>query len=214
MELNIDIFKNYDESNYFLLRTKNYHKTNLKYSKKRPLLNMLKVFRIDRGDPEYYNTMFDKIIKSIDVDEKLFIVCMNFHNNNLIFVFTGLDNIDNKIFKKFITSNDLFYRKNRLKLLPIVKSESKILKLVCKDNRPIIIGRKTETYYTNCDRYFRIEINLYKSLLIRAVINKIVKNCKNLSLSFGLTIETKKEDKTNEDLFAVINIDDLSRVIN
>ena len=158
--------------------------------------------------------MFDKIIKSIDIDEKLFIVCLNFHNNNLIFVFTGLDNIDNNIFNKFINSNDRFYRKDRLKLLPIVKSESKILKLVCKDNKPIIIGKKTKTCYTNCDRYFRIEINLYKSLIIRTIINKIIKNCKNLSLSFGLTIETKKEDKTNEDLFAVINIDDLSRVIN
>ena len=41
MELNMNIFKNFDESNYFLLRTKNYHKTNMKYSKKKPLLNII-----------------------------------------------------------------------------------------------------------------------------------------------------------------------------
>jgi len=210
----MDNFKNFDESNYFLLRTKNYHKTNVKYSKKRPLLNMFKAFRIDRSDPEYYNAMFDKIIESIDIEEKLFIVCLNFHNNNLIFVFTGLDKVDDKTFNKFVNSNDKFYRNSRLKLLPIVKSESKILKLVCKDNKPIIIGKKTETLYTNCNRYFRIEINLYKSLLIRAIIDKVVKNCKNLSLSFGLTMETKKEDKMTEELYAVINIGNLSKIIN
>lgn len=209
MELNINnfIFKN--ENDYFLLRTKNYHKTKTKYSKKKSLFTLQNVFFIK--DTENYDEIFEDIIKKVYREEKLFIITLNNKNENLIFIYKDFENCDDVTLANFINSNDKLKNK-KLKIIPIIYSDSKILNLAQTKHKPIIIGKKTNTTYTNNIKYFKIDINLYKSFLIRTIINGIKKSVKNMKILFGITIETKKEDNKAEELYAKLIINDCSQV--
>jgi len=209
MELNINnfIFKN--ENDYFLLRTKNYHKTKTKYSKKKSLFTLQNVFFIK--DTENYDEIFEDIIKKVYREEKLFIITLNNKNENLIFIYKDFENCDDVTLVNFINSDDKLKNK-KLKIIPIIYSDSKILNLTQTKHKPIIIGKKTNTIYTNNTKYFKIDINLYKSFIIRTIISGIKKSVKTMKILFGITIETKKEDNKGEELYAKLVINDCSQV--
>lgn len=204
MEHNLNNFLLKNNNDYFLLRTKNYHKTKIKYSKIKSILNIYKIFSITDEDS------FSDVVKGLEGDCKYFIVCMNFYDKNIMFVFKGWEDINDNIFTDFLEGDDK-YKNDRLKILPIIYTDSKILNMVYKKNKPIIIGRKTETLYINNKKYFRININLHKSFLIRSVINGIKSKFKNMELALGITIETKDKDKSNEELFAKVQIKNLDK---
>ena len=204
MELNLNDFLLKNNDDYFLLRTKNYHKTKIKYSKSKSVLNIYKVFSITDEDS------FSDVVGSLESDCKYFIVCMNFYDKNIMFVFKGWEDIDNDIFADFL-EGDNKYKNDRLKILPIIYTDSKLLNMVYKKNKPIIIGRKTETLYINNKKYFRININLHKSFLIRSVINGIKSKLKNMELALGITIETKDKDESHEELFAKVQMKNLDQ---
>lgn len=209
MELNTNnfIFKN--ENDYFLLRTKNYHKTKTKYSEKNSLFTLQNVFFIK--DKENYDRIFEDIIDRIYKDKKLFIITLNNKKENLMFVYKDFEKCDDVTLTNFINNNDKF-KNNRLKIIPIIYSDSKILNFTQSKHKPIIIGKKTNTTYTNNSKYFKIDINLYKSFIIRTIINGIKKSVKNMKILFGFTIETKKEDNKEEKLYAKLVINDCSQV--
>ena len=209
MELNTNnfIFKN--ENDYFLLRTKNYHKTKTKYSKKKSLFTLQNVFFIK--DKENYDNIFEDIIEQVYRDEKLFIITLNNKKENLIFIYKDFEKCDDITLTNFINNNDKF-KNNRLKIIPIIYSDSTILNFTQKKHKPIIIGKKTNTIYTNNIKYFKIDINLYKSFIIRTIISGIKKSVKNMKILFGITIETKKGDNKNEELYAKLIINDCSQV--
>ena len=211
MELNINnfIFKN--KNNYFLLRTKNYHNTKVKYSKKKSLFTLQNVFLIK--NKENYDNIFEEIIKIIYKNEKLFIITLNNKNENLIFIYKDFESCKDETLVNFINIEDKLKNK-KLKIIPIIYSDSKILNLAQKKQKPIIIGKKTNTKYTNHSKYFKIDINLYKSFFIRNIINSVKKNVKNMKILFGITIETNKEDKKAEELYAKLIINDFSKVFD
>lgn len=209
MELNINNFIFNNENDYFLLRTKNYHNTKIKYSKKKSLLTLQNVFFIK--DKENYGNIFEDIMKKVYKDEKLFIITLNNKNENLIFIYKDFENCNDENLINFINSDDKLKNK-KLKIIPIIYSDSKILNLVKNKHKPILIGKKTNTIYTNNSKYFKIDINLYKSFFIRTIINSIKKNVKKMKILFGVTIETKKKDNRAEELYAKLIINDFSQI--
>ena len=215
MELNKNDFIGNKEI-YYMLRTKNYSKTKIKYSKSLPLLTLYKIFVLKTDVTEYENK-FENLINEILIKknekerEKLFIITFNFNNENILLIYTGLTSIKDNFINKFIESEEKYQRK-RFKILPVISSNSKILNFLSKDNKPIMLAKKTETKFINNDNYFLISINLYKNLIIRGVINKIKSNSKQFKFNLGFTIETKKEDNLKEELYASITVNNLEEV--
>lgn len=215
MELNKSDFLGNKEI-YYMLRTKNYSKTKIKYSKSLPLLTLYKIFVLKTEVTEYENK-FENLINKILIEkdkkeqEKLFIITFNFNNENIILIYTGLTSINDNFINKFIESDEKYQRK-RFKILPVINSNSKILNFLSKDNRPIMLAKKTETKFINNENYFLISINLYKNLIIRGVVNKIKSNSKGFKFNLGFTIETKKEDNLKEELYASVTVNNLEEV--
>lgn len=215
MELNKSDFLGNKEI-YYMLRTKNYSKTKIKYSKSLPLLTLYKIFVLKTEVTEYENK-FENLINKILIEkdkkeqEKLFIITFNFNNENIILIYTGLTSINDNFINKFIESDEKYQRK-RFKILPVINSNSKILNFLSKDNRPIMLAKKTQTKFINNENYFLISINLYKNLIIRGVINKIKSNSKGFKFNLGFTIETKKEDNLKEELYASVTVNNLEEV--
>jgi len=215
MELNKNDFCGNKEI-YYMLRTKNYSKTKIKYSKSLPLLTLYKIFILKTEVTEYENK-FENLINKILIEkdkkeqEKFFIITFNFNNENIILIYKGLTSINDNFINKFIESDEKYQRK-RFKILPVINSNSKLLNFLSKDNRPIMLAKKTETKFINNENYFLISINLYKNLIIRGVINKIKSNSKGFKFNLGFTIETKKEDKLKEELYASVSVNNLEEV--
>jgi hypothetical protein len=215
MELNKSDFLGNKEI-YYMLRTKNYSKTKIKYSKSLPLLTLYKIFVLKTEVTEYENK-FENLINKILIEkdkkeqEKLFIITFNFNNENIILIYTGLTSINDNFINKFIESDEKYQRK-RFKILPVINSNSKLLNFLSKDNRPIMLAKKTETKFINNKNYFLISINLYKNLIIKGVINKIKSNSKGFKFNLGFTIETKKEDNLKEELYASVTVNNLEEV--
>lgn len=221
MELNKSDFLSNKEI-YYMLRTKNYSKTKIKYSKSLPLLTLYKIFVLKTDVTEYkdkFDNLINKIliekdkkeIQKIQKQEKLFIITFNFNNENIILIYNGLTSINDSFLNKFIESDEKYQRK-RFKILPVINSNSKILNFLSKDNRPIMLAKKTETKFVNNENYFLISINLYKNLIIRGIINKIKSNSKGFKFNLGFTVETKKEDNLKEELYASITVNNLEEV--
>jgi len=221
MELNESDFLSNKEI-YYMLRTKNYSKTKIKYSKSLPLLTLYKIFVLKTDVTEYkdkFDNLINKIliekdkkeIQKIQKQEKLFIITFNFNNENIILIYKGLTSINDSFLNKFIESDEKYQRK-RFKILPVINSNSKILNFLSKDNRPIMLAKKTETKFVNNKNYFLISINLYKNLIIRGIINKIKSNSKGFKFNLGFTVETKKEDNLKEELYASITVNNLEEV--
>lgn len=221
MELNKSDFLSNKEI-YYMLRTKNYSKTKIKYSKSLPLLTLYKIFVLKTDVTEYkdkFDNLINKIliekdkkeIQKIQKQEKLFIITFNFNNENIILIYKGLTSINDSFLNKFIESDEKYQRK-RFKILPVINSNSKILNFLSKDNRPIMLAKKTETKFVNNENYFLISINLYKNLIIRGIINKIKSNSKGFKFNLGFTVETKKEDNLKEELYASITVNNLEEV--
>lgn len=210
MELNKNDFLGNKEI-YYMLRTKNYSKTKIKYSKSLPLLTLYKIFVLKTEVTEY-KEKFDNLINKILIkEEKLFIITFNFNNENIILIYKGLTSINDNFINKFILSDEKYQRK-RFKILPVINSNSKILNFLSKDNRPIMLAKKTKTKFINNENYFLISINLYKNLIIRSVINKIKSNSKGFKFNLGFTVETKKEDNLKEELYASVTVNNLEEV--
>lgn len=210
MELNKNDFLGNKEI-YYMLRTKNYSKTKIKYSKSLPLLTLYKIFVLKTEVTEY-KEKFDNLINKILIkEEKLFIITFNFNNENIILIYKGLTSINDNFINKFIVSDEKYQRK-RFKILPVINSNSKILNFLSKDNRPIMLAKKTKTKFINKENYFLISINLYKNLIIRSVINKIKSNSKGFKFNLGFTVETKKEDNLKEELYASVTVNNLEEV--
>lgn len=210
MELNKNDFLGNKEI-YYMLRTKNYSKTKIKYSKSLPLLTLYKIFVLKTEVTEY-KEKFDNLINKILIkEEKLFIITFNFNNENIILIYKGLTSINDNFINKFIVSDEKYQRK-RFKILPVINSNSKILNFLSKDNRPIMLAKKTKTKFINNENYFLISINLYKNLIIRSVINKIKSNSKGFKFNLGFTVETKKEDNLKEELYASVTVNNLEEV--
>lgn len=215
MELNESDFLGNKEI-YYMLRTKNYSKTKIKYSKSLPLLTLYKIFVLKTEVTEYENK-FENLVNKIIIEkdkkekDKLFIITFNFNNENIILIYTGLRSINDNFINKFIESDEKYQRK-RFKILPVINSNSKILNFLSKDNRPIMLAKKTETKFINNENYFLISINLYKNLIIRGVINKIKSNSKGFKFNLGFTVETKKEDNLKEELYASVTVNNLEEV--
>lgn len=221
MELNESDFLSNKEI-YYMLRTKNYSKTKIKYSKSLPLLTLYKIFVLKTDVTEYkdkFDNLINKIliekdkkeIQKIQKQEKLFIITFNFNNENIILIYKGLTSINDSFLNKFIESDEKYQRK-RFKILPVINSNSKILNFLSKDSRPIMLAKKTETKFVNNKNYFLISINLYKNLIIRGIINKIKSNSKGFKFNLGFTVETKKEDNLKEELYASITVNNLEEV--
>ena len=210
MELNKNDFLGNKEI-YYMLRTKNYSKTKIKYSKSLPLLTLYKIFVLKTEVTEY-KEKFDNLINKILIkEEKLFIITFNFNNENIILIYKGLTSINDNFLNNFIESDEKYQRK-RFKILPVINSNSKILNFLSKDNRPIMLAKKTKTKFINKENYFLISINLYKNLIIRSVINKIKSNSKGFKFNLGFTVETKKEDNLKEELYASVTVNNLEEV--
>ena len=210
MELNKNDFLGNKEI-YYMLRTKNYSKSKKKYSKSLPLLTLYKIFILKSEVTEYENKFENLINKILIEKEKLFILTFNFNNENIILIYKGLTSINDNFINKFIESDEKYQRK-RFKILPVISSNSKILNFLSKDNKPIMLAKKTETKFINNENYFLISINLYKNLIIRGVINKIKSNSKGFKFNLGFTIETKKEDNLKEELYASVTVNNLEEV--
>ena len=210
MELNKNDFLGNKEI-YYMLRTKNYSKSKIKYSKSLPLLTLYKIFILKSEVTEYENKFENLINKILIEKEKLFILTFNFNNENIILIYKGLTSINDNFINKFIVS-DKKYQRKRFKILPVISSNSKILNFLSKDNKPIMLAKKTETKFINNENYFLISINLYKNLIIRGVINKIKSNSKGFKFNLGFTIETKKEDNLKEELYASVTVNNLEEV--
>lgn len=210
MELNKNDFLGNKEI-YYMLRTKNYSKTKIKYSKSLALLTLYKIFVLKTEVTEY-KEKFDNLINKILIkEEKLFIITFNFNNENIILIYKGLTSINDSFLNNFIESDEKYQRK-RFKILPVINSNSKILNFLSKDNRPIMLAKKTKTKFINNENYFLISINLYKNLIIRGVINKIKSNSKGFKFNLGFTVETKKEDNLKEELYASVTVNNLEEV--
>lgn len=215
MELNKSEFLGNKEI-YYMLRTKNYSKSKIKYSKSLPLLTLYKIFILKTEVTEYENK-FDNLINKILIEkdkkeqDKLFIITFNFNNENIILIYKGLTSINDSFLNNFIESDEKYQRK-RFKILPVINSNSKILNFLSKDNRPIMLAKKTKTKFINKENYFLISINLYKNLIIRSVINKIKSNSKGFKFNLGFTVETKKEDNLKEELYASVTVNNLEEV--
>ena len=215
MELNKNDFLGNKEI-YYMLRTKNYSKSKIKYSKSLPLLTLYKIFILKTEVTEYENK-FDNLINKILIEkdkkeqDKLFIITFNFNNENIILIYKGLTSINDSFLNNFIESDEKYQRK-RFKILPVINSNSKILNFLSKDNRPIMLAKKTKTKFINNENYFLISINLYKNLIIRSVINKIKSNSKGFKFNLGFTVETKKEDNLKEELYASVTVNNLEEV--
>ena len=209
MELNIDNFRSNQET-YYLLRTKNYKKNKLKYSKCNGIMELYKLFLINNY--EKYDDIINNIIEKNKIEnEKLFIIAFKFNNDNIIMIYKGLNASNNIFLNNFINETNK-YQKKRFKILPIIKSNSKFLDFLSKDNKPIMMAKKTETVFTNNEKYFMISIDLYKNLLLRGVINKIKKNSDGFKFNLGFTIETNEKDNLKEELLCDIYVNNLKDI--
>ena len=206
MELNIHDFKS-DNKTYYMLRTKNYKKNKLKYSKNKCLLDFYKLYYINSNE-NYDKILQDLIENNIIKDDKLFIITFRFNNNNIVMMYRGVNTINNNFLNKYIDSDEK-YQKMNFKILPIIKSNSKFLNFLSKDNKPIMMAKKTETKFINKNNYFIISVNLYKNLLLRGVINKIKSNSDGFRFNIGFTIETNEKDNLKEELLCDIHVNNL-----
>ena len=206
MELNINDFKS-DNETYYMLRTKNYKKNKLKYSKNKCLLDFYKLYYINSNE-NYDKILQDLIENNIIKDDKLFIITFRFNNNNIVMMYRGVNTINNNFLNKYIDSDEK-YQKMHFKILPIIKSNSKFLNFLSKDNKPIMMAKKTETKFINKNNYFIISVNLYKNLLLRGIINKIKSNSDGFKFNIGFTIETNEKDNLKEELLCDIHVNNL-----
>ena len=206
MELNIDDFKS-DNETYYMLRTKNYKKNNLKYPKNKGLLDFYKLYYICSNE-NYDKNLQDLIEKNIMKDDKLFIVTFRFNDDNIVMIYRGVKTANNNFLDKYIDADEK-YQKTRFKILPIIKSNSKFLNFLSKDNKPIMMAKKTETKFINKNNYFIISVNLYKNLLLRGIINKIKSNSDGFKFNIGFTIETNEKDNLKEELLCDIHVNNL-----
>ena len=206
MELNIHDFKS-DNKTYYMLRTKNYKKNKLKYSKNKCLLDFYKLYYINSNE-NYDKILQDLIENNIIKDDKLFIITFRFNNNNIVMMYRGVNTINNNFLNKYIDSDEK-YQKMHFKILPIIKSNSKFLNFLSKDNKPIMMAKKTETKFINKNNYFIISVNLYKNLLLRGIINKIKSNSDGFKFNIGFTIETNEKDNLKEELLCDIHVNNL-----
>ena len=209
MELNICDFTS-DNETYYMLRTKNYKKNKLKYPKNNGLLNFYKLYYIN-SNKNYDKILQDLIENNIIKDDKLFIITFRFNDDNIVMMYQGVNTINNNFLNKYIDADEK-YQKTRFKILPIMKSNSKFLNFLSKDNKPIMMAKKTETKFTKKDNYFMISVNLYKNLLLRGVINKIKSNSDGFKFNIGFTIETNEKDNLKEELLCDIHVNNLKDI--
>jgi hypothetical protein len=209
MELNIRDFTS-DNETYYMLRTKNYKKNKMKYPKNNGLLDFYKLYYICSNE-NYDKNLQDLIEKNIMKDDKLFIVTFRFNDDNIVMIYRGVKTANNNFLDKYIDADEK-YQKTRFKILPIIKSNSKFLNFLSKDNKPIMMAKKTETKFINNDNYFMISVNLYKNLLLRGVINKIKSNSDGFKFNLGFTIETNEKDNLKEELLGDIYVNDLKDI--
>lgn len=209
MELNIRDFTS-DNETYYMLRTKNYKKNKMKYPKNNGLLDFYKLYYICSNE-NYDKNLQDLIEKNIMKDDKLFIVTFRFNDDNIVMIYRGVKTANNNFLDKYIDADEK-YQKTRFKILPIIKSNSKFLNFLSKDNKPIMMAKKTETKFINNDNYFIISVNLYKNLLLRGVINKIKSNSDGFKFNLGFTIETNEKDNLKEELLGDIYVNDLKDI--
>jgi hypothetical protein len=209
MELNIRDFTS-DNETYYMLRTKNYKKNKMKYPKNNGLLDFYKLYYIGSNE-NYDKNLQDLIEKNIMKDDKLFIVTFRFNDDNIVMIYRGVKTANNNFLDKYIDADEK-YQKTRFKILPIIKSNSKFLNFLSKDNKPIMMAKKTETKFINNDNYFMISVNLYKNLLLRGVINKIKSNSDGFKFNLGFTIETNEKDNLKEELLGDIYVNDLKDI--
>ena len=209
MELNIDDFKS-DNETYYMLRTKNYKKNKLKYPKNKGLLDFYKLYYINSNE-NYDKILQDLIENNIIKDDKLFIITFRFNNNNIVMMYRGINTINNNFLNKYIEAGEK-YQKMHFKILPIIKSNSKFLNFLSKDNKPIMMAKKTETKFINKNNYFIISVNLYKNLLLRGIINKIKSNSDGFKFNIGFTIETNEKDNLKEELLCDIHVNNLKDI--
>ena len=151
MELNIRDFTS-DNETYYMLRTKNYKKNKMKYPKNNGLLDFYKLYYICSNE-NYDKNLQDLIEKNIMKDDKLFIVTFRFNDDNIVMIYRGVKTANNNFLDKYIDADEK-YQKTRFKILPIIKSNSKFLNFLSKDNKPIMMAKKTETKFINNDNYF------------------------------------------------------------
>ena len=183
---------NYDiENDIFKLRSRNYSENKVKITKE-PLLKLKSIYILEENEifPKFNETNF-------------LLITLLFHKKKFLFVYEGVYDIKNKIIQNFL--NGTISRERRIKIIPYAKNYKSIL---FRNNKPILLGKKIKINFDKKDDYFEIKIELNGNFFIRKIIERITKN-KEISIYLGLTVETYKEDYTNEELVCIFGLNNL-----